>query len=291
MGPSPAHRPLAAAWVILTTGDRPTELAAAVASIRRHCGEQTQVLVASNGAPDPVVPPDVDVIVFATNLGIPEARDRVIRDVAADVVICLDDDAEVLGDLQQAAIDRFTHRPDLGAVSFRLVDEQSATARRHVPRPGRGSPDRSGDVVGFLGGACAVRRDAYVDAGGFWGALFYGHEELDLSWRLIDHGWSIEYLADAHVFHPRTPVGRHAEGWLLTGRNRVAIARRNLPLPIAAVHVVVWLVLGTLRARRDGAVRAYWRGWWSGWRQPVDRRPIGWRTVARLTRLGRPPVV
>jgi GT2 family glycosyltransferase len=33
---------------------------------------------------------------------------------------------------------------------------------------------------------CAIRRSAYLEAGGLPDAFFFAHEEIDLSWRLID---------------------------------------------------------------------------------------------------------
>ena len=153
------------------------------------------------------------------------------------------------------------------------------------------SPDQSGEVALFLGGASACRREAYDEVGGYFTGLFYGHEEVELSWRLIDAGWGIRYLADVRVFHPRTVIGRHASGWSLTGRNRVWIARRTLPVPVAAVHVIVWFVLGVIRAPDRMCRTNYVAGWWSGWQARVERSPITWSGVRRLTRLGRPPVI
>ena len=136
-----------------------------------------------------------------------------------------------------------------------------------------------------------VRRRAYEQAGGYFVDLFYGHEELELSWRLIDHGWRIRYLSEAAVFHPRTDIGRHPDGWRMTGRNRVAIARRTLPWPVAILHVAAWLVLGLWRAGERSNRVAYLEGWWAGWACAVERRPIRWHTVLRLARLGRPPII
>ena len=185
----------------------------------------------------------------------------------------------------------FAEDPQLAVVTARIVDEDGRSARRHVPRIGRRGLVRDGDVATFLGGACAIRRSAYQAVGGYWCDLWYGHEELDLAWRLIDAGYRVSYVPDAVVFHPRTDISRHAEGWKLTGRNRVWIARRNLPWPIALLHTLNWLVLGVIRAPSGGCRRTYVAGWWSGWRGSVDRRPIRWRTVWRLTGLGRPPVI
>ena len=244
----------------------------------------------SNGGGPLEVPDGVRVVDSDVNLGVPGGRDLGVRMTVGAVVGFLDDDAELLGPVS-AIEEEFARDPRLGAVSLRLIDEMGETSRRHVPRAGARGAEVGSDVAYFLGGACALRREAYDDVGGYFTELFYGHEEIELAWRLIDAGWTIRYLADVEVYHPRTSVSRHPRGWYLTGRNRVWIARRTLPWPVAAVHVMVWLVLGAVRAPRGQCRRSYLSGWWSGWRGPIAHRPIGWTTVVKLAKLGRPPVV
>lgn len=294
--PSPADHSLG--WVVLTRGDRPDELKRAIASIRRTAAG-APIVVVVNGTPaaaaalDPDVELDgkIDIVALPENVGVPAGRDLGVRRLDTDIVAFLDDDAELLEvDAGQRIVDAFTD-PGVAAVTLRIEDESGRVQRRHVPRIGRRSADRPGSVVNFLGGASAVRRQAYHRAGGYWGDLFYAHEELDLAWRLHDDGGSVTYLPDVVVRHPRTPIGRHPDGWRLTGRNRVMIARRNLPWLIAVVHVTAWLMLGLLRAPDTSCRGAYVAGWRHGWHVPTDRRPIAWRTVIRLTRLGRPPVI
>ena len=289
------------AWVILTMGNRPGALATAVRSLSDDDGpagiapSHGEVVVVSNGAGSFVIPADagVRVIESATNLGVPGGRDLGVRSTSAPVIGFLDDDAVLTtttGDVTRA----FADDAGLGAVSFRIVDEAGLSSKRHVPRPGSRHPDEAGPVAVFLGGASAIRREAYDQVGGFFVDLQYGHEEVELSWRLIDAGWQIRYLADIVVFHPRTEIGRHQDGWRLTGRNRVWIARRTLPWPVAIVHVLLWLIVGCWRTPDATCRRSYIAGWWSGWRTTWPggslRRPISWRGVWRLTRLGRPPV-
>jgi GT2 family glycosyltransferase len=277
-------------WVVLTTGNRPEELTTAVGSIVSQSDHRA--VVVSNGA-GPIELPGARVLVVESpeNLGVPGGRDRGIEAATTDIVGFIDDDARLPPNASTSILAAFDEAPGLGAVALRLVDEQGRTSRRHLPRAGGGDATTSGPVAYFLGGACAIRRSAYDEVGGYFTELFYGHEEIELSWRLIDAGWSIRYLADVEVFHPRTDIGRHADGWRLTGRNRVWIARRTLPWPIAIVHVTVWLVLGSVRAPRGACREAYLRGWFSGWRGSIAHRPIRWRTVAELTKLGRPPLI
>ncbi len=271
-------------WVVLTMGDRPEALESAVESLAPD-----QPLVVFNGSARDGS--SSRSLVLAENLGVPGGRDQGVRHTAAEIVGFLDDDAIASPGVTDRIREAFDADPQLGALALHLVDEAGETSRRHVPRLGGKHPDRSGDVALFLGGACAIRRTAYVQVGGYYTDLFYGHEELELSWRLIDAGWTIRYLADAEVFHPRTTIERHPEGWKLTGRNRVMIARRTLPWPVALLHVFNWLVIGAWRAPTAESRRSYLAGWRSGWRVKIERSPISWRGVARLTRLGRPPVV
>ena len=104
-----------------------------------------------------------------------------------------------------------------GRLSTKLIKELTVSARL-----GGGDPGRSGPVAYFLGGACAVRRSDFVAAGSYHAELFYGHEELDLAWRILDRGRSLRYTADLRVFHPPTEISRHASGWFLTGRHQNA---------------------------------------------------------------------
>ena len=272
-------------WLLLTMGSRSVELRRAVESLAPD-----EVVVVANGA---VVLPAVanaELLLLSDNAGVPGGRDAGVKATISELVGFLDDDAELRGDVGRVA-GAFSRDPKLGAVAFRLIDEEGETARRHIPRFGGRDPQRSGEVALFLGGACAIRREAYDQVGGYFTELFYGHEELELSWRLVDAGWKIKYLADVEVFHPRTTIERHADGWELTGRNRILIARRTLPWPVAAVHVLTWLLLGAWRAPGGASRRAYLRGWCKGWSITVDRRPISWRGIWNLTRLGRPPLI
>jgi hypothetical protein len=276
------------AWVVVTLGTRPVEVTSALASIAAD-----DYVVVANGAAAEAVAADgpARIVSTAVNVGVPAGRHLGLQATSSEFVGFLDDDAIASAGVGDDIVRAFDAEPRLGAVALRLVDEHGVTARRHVPRLGGRGVERGGEVALFLGGACALRREAYDDVGGYFTDLFYGHEELELCWRLIDRGWTIRYLPRATVFHPRTEIGRHADGWRMTGRNRVWIARRTLPWPVAAVHVLAWLGLGLIRAPGREGRMAYLRGWWSGWYQPVERRPIGWRTVWRLARLGRPPVL
>jgi hypothetical protein len=75
-------------------------------------------------------------------------------------------------------------------------------------------------------------------------------------------------------------------------RNRVWLARRNLPWPLALTYCAVWVAMTLLRERRPAALKPWFKGFAEGWRKPAGpRRPISWRTAWRMTRTGRPPII
>jgi GT2 family glycosyltransferase len=217
-----------------------------------------------------------------------------VAEVAGDVLFFLDDDAELVGvDLLARAVAAFDADPLLGVVQLHAVDPTGApTARRHVPRLRAAGPTRTGDVAWFWEGAALIRRTAFDAAGGWPAEFFYGHEGIEVAWRVIDAGYRVYYAADLEVLNPEAEPFRGPQHRYLNARNRVWVARRNLPLPLLISYVAVWATATVLRARSLADLRAIGRGFADGVREPSGpRRPIRWRTAWQLTRLGRPPVV
>lgn len=102
----------------------------------------------------------------------------------------------------------------------------------------------------------------------------------------------IVYAPELLLRHPKTSPARHAIYFRVNARNRVWLARRRLPLVLVPVHLGVWMLLTVLRNRSVRGLRAWFGGFVEGLREPAgERRPMRWRTVWRLTRLGRPPVI
>ncbi|MFF1463877.1 glycosyltransferase family 2 protein [Streptomyces sp. NPDC058330] len=285
--------------VIITMGNRPDELRALLDSVAVQDGDRIEVVVVGNGAPVPEVPPGVRTVELPENLGIPGGRNVGIEafgpsGAEVDALLFLDDDG-LLPNTDTAELCRqaFDADPKLGIITFRIADpETGVTQRRHVPRLRASDPMRSSRVTTFLGGANAVRTQVIAEVGGLPDAFFYAHEETDLAWRALDAGWMIDYRADMVLNHPTTAPSRHAVYHRMVARNRVWLARRNLPAPLVPVYVGVWLLLTLVRKPSGPALKAWFGGFREGWTTPCGpRRPMRWRTVWRLTRLGRPPVI
>ncbi|WP_405902260.1 glycosyltransferase family 2 protein [Streptomyces sp. NBC_00656] len=291
--------PMKLGAVIITMGNRPAELRALLDSVAKQDGDRIEVVVVGNGSAVPEVPPGVRTVELPENLGIPGGRNVGIEAFGpsgadVDALLFLDDDGHLpLTDTAELCRQAFEADPKLGIISFRIADPDTGeTQRRHVPRLRAADPMRSSRVTTFLGGANAVRTRVIAEVGPLPGDFFYAHEETDLAWRALDAGWLIDYRADMVLNHPTTAPSRHAVYHRMVARNRVWLARRNLPAPLVPVYLGVWLLLTLLRKPSGPALKAWFGGFREGWSTPCGpRRPMKWRTVWRLTRLGRPPVI
>ncbi len=283
------------AAVVVTQGTRPAELARCLGSLRRQRGVALDLVVVGNGWQPSGLPDGVRAVALPDNLGPPAGRNAGVPAVAGNLLFFLDDDAALEDDTVLARAARlFAGFPRWGAAQFRIVDPDGATQRRWVPRLRVGDPAASGPAFALCEMAVMVRRAAFDAVGGWPDSFFFCHEGVDLTWRLWDAGWEVRYAADLVARHPRTAASRHGDlFYRLNARNRVWVARRNLPVPLVPVYLLLRAALTLARLAGDpAAVRVWLGGFREGWRtDPGPRRPMRWRTAARLARLGQPPIV
>jgi len=141
-------------------------------------------------------------------------------------------------------------------------------------------------------GAVAVRRGVFDKVGGWPAEFRFVHEGVDLAWRILDAGFRVHYAGDIVALHPPpAPVAagdRHAYSAYYGARNRVWLARRHLPLPLGALFVASFAVRTLPRVD----ARAALRGYRDGARGPYpERRKLRARTLWRMLRVGRPPLI
>lgn len=285
--------------VVLTQGRRPVELARGIRSVLDQTGVDVDVACVGNGwdpaTADPPLPPGVRAVHLPENLGIPAGRNRGVPHVEGDVLFFLDDDAFLPSASFLADGCRLlAEHPDLGLVQPRVVDPTGLTApRRWIPRIRKGDPTHSSDVFSCWEGAVLMPRAVFDATGGWADPFFYAHEGIELAWRVWEAGRRAWYAGDLEAAHPVIDPARHEFYYRLNARNRVWLARRNLPAVLVPFYVGSWTAVQVLRwARNPTALSAWFAGWRAGWREdPGERRPMSWRTVWRMTRAGRPPVV
>ena len=253
------------------------------------------MVVVGNGWQPIELPEQVASVFLPENLGIPAGRNRGVGAVSGEWLFFLDDDASIPSEtFLSDAISKMIVDPTIGMIQPRVVDPTGVTnPRRWTPRIRKGDPAEPSVMFTAWEGAIVMPRAVFDATGGWAEPFFYAHEGIELAWRVWNQGRRAWYAGDLVAHHPAIEPTRHSHYYRLNARNRVWLARRNLPSVFVPIYVGSWTAIQILRwARRPAALAAWFGGWREGWSSdPGERRPITWRTVWRMTRAGRPPVV
>jgi GT2 family glycosyltransferase len=280
--------------IVLTQNQRPDDLRRAVESLHAQKGVEMDIVVVGNGCEPQGVPDDARRLALAENLGVPGGRNAGVPQVQGELLLFLDDDARFDDDQALHGIARlFEADPQLAVVQPRLADPSGRPGPRSwVPRLWTNDPARSGDVTVMSEAALVVRRSAFEQVDGWPDHFFFYAENSDLAWRLLDAGYRIWYAGDIVALHPAPVARRRGRFRYFAARNRVWVARRRLPLPLAAAYVGGWMLRMAARSRSLDDAREVLQGARAGFREDAgERRPLRWRTIWRMTRAGRPPIL
>jgi GT2 family glycosyltransferase len=293
--------------VVLTRGDRPAALRAALDSLLRQEDVELDVVVVGNGWRPEGLPDGVKAHHEPEDRGIPAGRNAGVPHVTGELLFFLDDDATIQESDALHFVSKLFHadkgvrplseggRGLVGLAQLRVEpSEGDAYSRDWVPRLRVGDRREPSDVTVVWEGAVGMRRDVFERIGGWPEEFRFVHEGVDLAWRVLDAGFRVRYAAERSVTHPpRGPAAeRHGYSVRYAARNRVFVARRNLPLPLGVLYVLSF-ALRTLPGLKTRELRAAaWDGYRAGLREPCGpRKPLRARTLWAMTRAGRPPVI
>jgi GT2 family glycosyltransferase len=280
--------------VVLTMGKRPDDLARGLRSLLDQQGVELDIVVVGNGWEPTDLPVGIKAHGLTDNVGIPAGRNAGVSQVAGELLFFLDDDASLAGPHFLATVaQRFADDSKLGLIQPRVVDPTGLAAPgRWVPRLRVGDPATPGPATSLWEGAVAMRRELFDRIGGWPDEFFYAHEGIDLVWRVWDEGFTPWYAGDLIVHHPVIDPARHDVYYRLNARNRVWLARRNLPVVIEPIYVGTWIGMTLLRVHDKAALKAWFAGLNEGMKnKPKGRKKMQWKTVWAMTKAGRPPVI
>jgi GT2 family glycosyltransferase len=200
----------------------------------------------------------------ATNLGVAAGRNLVSALGHGRVIVALDNDAEFAApDTVARMVAALDAEPRLAAVGCRIVafDTGADDLSSWGYPPGLLScAGESFDAVTFVGAGHAIRRAAWVDAGGYDGKLFFCWEEFDFCLRAIALGWRVRYRGDIVIRHKvsgERRVGWSGDRWFYFVRNRLYISRKlGERWPALAPRVCGYLVKSLRHGLAAETIRA-----------------------------------
>jgi GT2 family glycosyltransferase len=280
--------------VVLTMGRRPEDLRRALDSLLAQRDVELDIVVVGNEWEPTGLPAGVRGVGSPVNLGIPAGRNLGVPYTRGELLFFLDDDASLASpDALAEVARRFAADPTLGLLQLRVAPRDGGTcARDWVPRLRVGDRSRSSDITVVWEGAVAMRRAVFEAVGGWPADFRFVHEGIDLGWRVMDAGHRVAYAGDISVLHPSPTGTPHGYSFYYGARNRVWLARRHLPLPLAVLYVAGFMLRTLPRLRSRQNAREALRGYRDGLRGAGgERKPLKAETLWRMTRAGRPPIM
>jgi glycosyltransferase involved in cell wall biosynthesis len=266
--------------VLIATKDRCEELRLALRSVLSQ-STRLEILVIDDGSNDGTPAmlrtefPSVRVIRHEDSRGYIVRRNEGVREARAGIVISIDDDAalstpHVVG---QTLAEFSDERVGAVAMPYIDVNRGSRVIQRAPASDGVYATDR------FIGTAHALRRDVFLDLGGYREALVHQGEEGDYCLRMLEAGFIVRLGSADPIHHFESPRRDFRRMDYFGVRNAVLFVWQNVPAPDAWWRMpvlIVGLALHTLQPRRlatrlSGLVAGLWL-FATAPRTPVSRR-------------------
>jgi len=231
-----------------------------------------------------------------SNLGI-SARNLAAREARNDLLVMLDDDSYPLPGAIETLAQAFEANPRLAVAAglVRDVDLERGTEKERGSdtfdwwlRGGRGEPETEQGLPAFFfpEGASMVRREAFLEVGGFFEPFFHTCGGLDVSTSLIARGWEVRYVPAAVFVHFKAQSGRNKAAMLrLRVRNQLWYFYRHFPAAVAARRIPAYLLFDLLESAKSRALGSWALGVRDAWRERASvqgtRRPLPRRVIRR----------
>lgn len=176
--------------------------------------------------------------------GVSSNRNKAIESAKGDILVTIDDDAYFESDKTLSNIvDTFREADgDVGALALKIKRHSDGEVIALPARNNNVDLSNSFEVASFRGAGHAILRKVYEDSGLYRDYDPYGHEELDLSLRIIDNGYKIKYAPSAVVKHDvsKNRSERKGEYWVYLLSHRVKVAIHNLPWRCVVSTLLAW---------------------------------------------------
>lgn len=280
----------AVASLIVATKNRSEELEVCLRSV---VGQSVplDILVNDDGSTDGTEAmvrsqfPSVRFLRSQESKGVCVARNTLVAEARCEIVISLDDDAAFSTPrvVEQTLLD--FEGPRVGAVGIPYIDVRKGMAIKQLARDAQ-------SVLGlpsFIGTAFAMRRDLFLDLGGFREYIFHQGEERDLCMRIYAAGYIVRAGRSDPIYHFESPK---RDTWIMDvygRRNDILFAWSYVPwrflLPYFVVTTFNGLREALLRGRPGRRILGLLRGYAD--LRLADRRPVSTGTYLMYRRLRR----
>jgi len=184
------------------------------------------------------------------NWGVPGGRNILMKAATAPYIFVIDDDVEFsapdnLIKLNQLFDEAYFKENNVAVIALNVhyfdtkTPQISAFPHKKYDEYKNKKRFLSGH---FIGAAHLIKKDA-VEAVGYYGeGIFYGMEEYELSFKLIEKGYTIAYDSEVIIYHKESPEGRVSNNAknAMMWHNKVFVFWKFLPNIYVNTANVLW---------------------------------------------------
>lgn len=192
-----------------------------------------------------------DIIYYRSNqkMGPSYLRNEGAKRADSDIIFFFDDDTELVSEhILERTLQDFDH-PNIGVIAMPFINIlQNKAVQVSVP-------DSATSYIyhAFVAAAFAIRKDVFLQLGGFRKEFFYMGEEGDLSIRLLNAGYFVKAGTASPAYHYQPPNRISYNADFYGRRNDILFVYLNVPKiyrPVFLFGSIVKGILFGLKERR-----------------------------------------
>ena len=229
-----------AASIVIVTKNRKEELRRALCSAVAQSG-QPEVLVMDDGSTDGTTEmvrsefPQVAMHRFEQSRGYIVRRNEGAKLARGNIIFSIDDDAAFsTSHVIEQTLTEFEH-PEIAAVAIPYIEPRKANQVLQCAP----NQEKIWIATAFVGTAHALRRDLFLQLGGYRENLVHQGEESDYCIRLYAAGHVVRLGAAGLIYHHESPRRDFRRMDFYGCRNSILFAWQNVPLPYLPIHLLM----------------------------------------------------
>lgn len=205
------------------------------------------------------------------NLGVSRGRNYATKFAKGNIFLYLDDDTNIIDKyILSKVIQSFNakkyDKKNTGVISYKVFYSSTLQLQKNALPHKKFEKYKDKHLFFtyyYAGCAHAKTREAWEKAGPYPENFFYGMEEYDFSFRVLDAGFSIQYNDCVSVFHKESPSGRKtkSEKLKMMWINKTKVAWRYLPKKYFYSTAIMWCFEYLIKTRFN------LKGFFSGWKE------------------------
>ncbi|MBF0274432.1 MAG: glycosyltransferase [Nitrospinae bacterium] len=241
--------------VVLITWNRREELLTTIKKIYESDYKNFEVIVADNNSHDGTVDAikkeysEVNLIALEENIGI-GAYNQCFQTAQGKYILILDDDSYPEQEAMGKMVKVFDNEPKTGIIAFNIINTVTGKPCDfwHIPT-------LKGSVkwVNFLGCGAGIRTELLKKVGGYPEEFFIYENELDVSLKVLNEGYTITFNSEIIAFHPFTQEKRGNERVIYYGtKNKLLLLWKYFSLETVFVLTLKFVIINLFLTLKRG---------------------------------------